>query len=141
MKNCHQDGMIPKVTVPASGNTDFLHCLANLGRRSKLSAKDHVPKTAGNSKAILVVHEVVLEMVLFQLSPVCGKCFVVEKVVCHIVADVSKDSTAEYGGRGVPIPKEEGVCQLPERGCQSQKQSGRHDQSEPIHWKIVMDTM
>lgn len=92
-----------------------------------MGVKYDVPKTAGDSETILVVHEVVLEMVLLQLFPVSRKCFVMKKVMCHIVADVPEDPPTEYSGRRVPIPEEYGMCQLPKWCCQSYKQCGRHD--------------
>lgn len=43
----------------------ILHCLANFWRRGKFRAKDDIPEAAGNSEAVLIVHEVVLKVVLF----------------------------------------------------------------------------
>jgi hypothetical protein len=47
-----------------------LHYFANLWRWCKFGAKDNIPKAASDSETILVVHEVVLEVVFLQLSPV-----------------------------------------------------------------------
>lgn len=59
----------------------------------------------------------------------------------HIVADVTKDTPTEYRGSYRPVPVEHSVCEFPEWGCKSNKESGRHDQSKLIHWEIVMDTV
>ena len=39
-------------------------------RCRELGAKDDIPESAGHTKAVLIVHEVVLKMVLLQLPPV-----------------------------------------------------------------------
>jgi len=45
--------------------------------RSELGSEDSIPESAGHSKAVLVVHEMVLEVVFFQFSPVRRQCAVV----------------------------------------------------------------
>lgn len=42
---------------------------------------------------------------------------VVEEVVCHVVASISKDASCVRGKSSVPIPRDDGVCELPEWGC------------------------
>lgn len=39
-------------------------------RRRQLGPEDSVPESAGNTEAVLVVHEVVLEVILLQLAVV-----------------------------------------------------------------------
>lgn len=43
------------------------------GWRRQLGAKDAVPEAAGHAKAVLVVHEVMLEVILLELAVVGGK--------------------------------------------------------------------
>lgn len=74
-----------------------------------MGAEDDIPEPTGNSKAILVVHEMVLEMVLLQFSPVCRQCLVVEEVMSQVVADVSEDAAAEDSSSNVPVPVKHGV--------------------------------
>jgi hypothetical protein len=47
-----------------------LSCLCGLGWRGELSTEDPIPEAAGDAEAVLVIHKVVLEMVLLQLSVV-----------------------------------------------------------------------
>jgi hypothetical protein len=95
----------------------FSHCLANFGEGSKLRAKDDIPEAAGNSETVLIVHEVVLKVVLLQLSPVRGKRLMVKEVVREIVTYVPKYTTTENSSRNVPIPEEDGMCEFPEWYC------------------------
>jgi hypothetical protein len=95
----------------------ILHCFANFWRGSKFRAKDDIPEAAGNSEAVLIVHEVVLKVVLFQFSPVRGKRLMVKEVVCEVVTYVPKYTTAENSSRSVPIPEEDGMCEFPEWYC------------------------
>jgi hypothetical protein len=55
-------------TVPEAG----LGCLHHLGlrRRRQLSAEDTVPEAASDAKAVLVVCEVVLQVILLEFTPV-----------------------------------------------------------------------
>ena len=41
------------------------------GRR-ELSSKDDVPESAGDSETVLIIHEVVLEVILLEFSPIGG---------------------------------------------------------------------
>ena len=102
-------------------------------RRSELRAKDNVPESAGDSKTILIIHKVVLEVVLLQLSPVSGQGLMVEEVMGQVVADVTEDTTTEDCSCNRPVPVEDGMSQLPEWGSKSEKQCGWHDQSKLIH--------
>ena len=107
-----------------------------LGWRRQLGAEDAVPEAAGDAEAVLVIGEVVLEVVLLECVPVGGETvilvsmcdttikensfedmpLVVQEVVRAIVADVSKDATAVYCHRSIPVVEEDCVGQLPE-GC------------------------
>lgn len=56
------------------GKNPYLLRLQNLGRRKfKLSAKNPVPETAGNTKAVVEIRKVMLEVVLLELLVVRGK--------------------------------------------------------------------
>lgn len=80
------------------------------GRGGKLSAEDAIPESASDPKAIFVVHEVVLQVVLLQLSPVGWQSFVVQEIMGNVVADVPKDATAVNSRSNMPVPVENGVC-------------------------------
>jgi hypothetical protein len=56
-----------------------------------------------------------LKMILLQLSPVRWQGSVVQEVMSQIVADVPENSTTEGSCRHVPIPKDNGVSESPER--------------------------
>lgn len=106
-----------------------------------MGAKDDIPKSTGNSKAVFIVHEVVLKVVLLQLLPVSWQRFVVEEIMCQIIADIPEYAATEDSGCDGPIPKEYGMRQFPEWRCEEKKEGWWHDQSELIHGKVVVDTM
>jgi hypothetical protein len=95
----------------------FLHCFANLRRWGKFGPKDDIPKAASNSETILIVHEVVLKVVLLQLSPVRWKRLMVKEVVSEVIAYIPKYSTTEDSSCSVPIPEENCMCEFPEWYC------------------------
>jgi len=115
--------------------------LYSLWRRGKFGAKYRVPEAARNSETIFVIHEVVLKVILLQLSPIRWQSLMVQEVVRQIVADVTEDTAAEDRGSDRPIPVEYSVCKFPERNGKSGEEDGWHDQSELVHRKIVMDTV
>lgn len=82
-----------------------------------MSAEDLVPESTCNTKAIFVIHKVMLKMVFLELPPVCRKGLVVQEVMCQVIANVSEDAPAEDSSCYGPIPVEHSVCELPERGC------------------------
>lgn len=88
----------------------YTSCLNLLGSRCKLGAKDDIPEPTSNSKAIFIVHEMVLEVVLLQFSPVRRQSLVVEEVMSQVIADVSEDATTEHSSCNMPVPIEQGVC-------------------------------
>lgn len=59
-------------------------CLQDLWHwwRRQFSAKDLVPESAGHAKAVLVVHEVVLQVVLLEVA-VVGRKAVMEISTCY----------------------------------------------------------
>lgn len=59
----------------------------------------------------------------------------------QVVANISKDSTTENGRSHRPVPVENGMCKLPKGGCECKEQCWRHDESELVHRKIVVNTM
>ena len=99
--------------IPATPYPQYLQgicCLCHLQRgRSKLCAKDNVPESAGDSETILIVHKVVLEVVLLQFSPVSRQRLMVEEVVRQVIADVTKNTTAEDSSCNRPVPVEDSV--------------------------------
>ena len=86
-------------------------------RCRELGAKDDIPESAGHTKAVLIVHEVVLKMVFLQLPPVRWQGSVVQEVMCQVVADITEYSSAKHSCANVPIPVEDLMCELPERYC------------------------
>jgi hypothetical protein len=78
-----------------------------------------------------------LKVILFELSPVCGKPvavsearrvkqggnlrLVVEKVMGHVVADIAKYSSAVHCGRRIPIVEEHNVGKSPKWSCEDQE--------------------
>jgi hypothetical protein len=59
----------------------------------------------------------------------------------HVIAGVSKYSTAICSQCRVPVPKDNGVCKFPERGRKCDEQCRRHNQPILIHGKIVVDAV
>lgn len=83
--------------------------------------EDPIPETAGDTKTILVIHEMMLKMILFQSSPVRWKCLVMQEIMRHVITDISKYGTAEYGCCCVPAVEEYHMSQLPEREGQHEE--------------------
>lgn len=112
-----------------------------LYRGLQLGTKDLVPKLASDAKAQFVVEEMMSEMVLLQLLVPQGQVFVMQEVVCQVVADVAKYAPAVNSSSCVPAVPEESLCQLPEGSCENYKQCRGHDESVLVHGQIVMDAM
>lgn len=85
--------------------------------RSKLGAKDNIPESASDTKTILVIHEVMLEVVFLECFPVRRQILVVQEVVSQVIADITEDATTEHRCRNMPIPVEYCVCEFPEWQC------------------------
>lgn len=66
---------------------------------------------------------------------------VVEEVVRHVVACVSKDAATVRSQGRMPIPKDDGMSELPERCCQNDEKRGRHNESVLVHRQVVMDAV
>lgn len=66
---------------------------------------------------------------------------VVQEVMGHVVACVSKDATTVRGHSSVPVPEDYTVGKLPERRCKSNEKCRRHYEAVLVHWKVVMDTV
>jgi hypothetical protein len=64
-----------------------------------------------------------------------------KKIVGQVVAYVSKDTAREDRRCDVPVPVEDCVCKLPKWCRQHEEQRWWHDESEPVHRKIVMNAM
>ena len=62
-----------------------------------------------------------LEVVLFQFSPVRRQRLVVKEVMCQVVADVAEDAATEDRSGNVPVPVEHGMRQFPEGCCKSKE--------------------
>jgi hypothetical protein len=65
----------------------------------------------------------------------------VKEIVGQVVADVPEDTTTEDRSAHVPVPVKDLVRQLPEWSGQHNEKGRRHDQSELIHRKVVMNTV
>ena len=116
--------------------------LEHLWRRHlKLRAKHPVPEPAADTKTILVIREVVLEVVLLQLAPICGQVAVVQEVVSHVIEHVSEDATAIPDKRGVPVVEENEMGELPERCRENREKRRGHDEAVFVHWKVVVNAM
>lgn len=118
--------------------THHLHRLPRW-RWSELCAENLIPETTRNTKAVLVVHEVVLHMILLQLFPVGRESLVVEEVMCEIVTNISEYGTTEDICSGRPIVEENHMSESPKRCGKSKKQCRRHHQSQFVHRQIVMN--
>lgn len=66
---------------------------------------------------------------------------VVEKVVGHVIAGVSKNATAIRSQSCRPVPKNDGVCKLPERCGESDEQGRRHDKPVFVHGEVVVNAV
>jgi hypothetical protein len=64
-----------------------------------------------------------------------------QEVVCHVVAGVSKDATAVGSQGGIPVPENDGVCELPERCRKDDEECRWHDEPVPIHGKVVVNAV
>jgi hypothetical protein len=67
--------------------------------------------------------------------------FVMQEVVCQVVAYISKDTTTIHGSTHVPILPEDGVRQFPKRSGKSHEQCWRHNKPKPIHRKVMVNAV
>lgn len=111
------------------------------GCHLQLRAEYPVPEPTANTKAILVIGEVVLEVVLLQLPPISRQSAVVQEVVCHIVAHIPKYTAAVCDQCSVPVVEEDEVGEPPERCCKGHKERRWHDETIFVHWKVMMNTV
>ena len=101
--------------------------LNTLWRRCEFCAENCIPKSAGYSEPIFVIHIVVLQMIFLELLPVSWQGLMVKEIVCQIVANIAKQTAGKYSCCNRPVPVENEMCKLPDRVCQSQEQGWRHD--------------
>lgn len=130
--------------------------LDDLGRSHlKLGTEDAVPETASDTETVLVVCEVMRKVVLLQLLVVRRKpwivsgvlqsdtciyvLLVVKEVVCHIVAGVSEDTTTVGSQSGIPVPKDDSMCEFPERCCKDNEECRWHDEPVLVHGKVMVN--
>ena len=59
----------------------------------------------------------------------------------QVVADISKYAATENGRCDVPIPEKHGMCKFPERYSKDKEKSRWHDQSQLVHWQVVMNAV
>lgn len=107
----------------------------------KLGAKDVVPKLARDSEAQLVVKEMMRKMVLLETLVPQREVLVMEEVMCQIVADVAKDTTAVDSSRDRPVVEEEELGKVPEGGGEDYKQSRWHDEAVFVHRQVMVNPM
>ncbi|OIC47616.1 hypothetical protein A7L03_19200 [Acinetobacter baumannii] len=69
------------------------------------------------------------------------KLLVVEKVMRHIVACVSKDAATVRSQSRMPIPKDDSMSKLPERCCQNDEKRRRHNKPVFVHGQVVVDAV
>lgn len=58
---------------------------------------------------------------------------VMQKVMCQIIADISKDSTAINCNSGVPVVEKDKVGEMPERCCKDEEESRWHNETVAVH--------
>ena len=61
--------------------------------------------------------------------------------MCHVIANISEDTTAVCQHSGMPVEKDYRVRELPEWECEDDKQGRRHHKSIFIHGEVVMDSV
>jgi hypothetical protein len=64
-----------------------------------------------------------------------------KKIVGQVVAYVPEDTAREDRRCNVPVPVKDCVCKLPKWCRQREEQRWWHDESEPVHRKIVVNSM
>lgn len=52
---------------------------------------------------------------------------VVQEVVRHVIARVSKNTPAVHSRGSIPVVSDDGMCEFPERCCKHDKQRRWHD--------------
>lgn len=107
----------------------------------QLRAENGIPETAGHAETKLVVEEMVLEVILLQLLIPHWQVPVMQEIVGKVVADVTEDAAAVHGRGGIPVVEEDGMGQLPERGREDHEEGRRHDETVPVHRKVVVDAV
>jgi len=107
----------------------------------QLRIKHPIPESTGNTKPILKVGEVVLQVIPLQTLPVRRQRLMMQEIMRQVVRDVSEDAAREYHDRDVPVPIEDGVRELIKRESEDHKECGRHDEALFVHREVVVDTM
>lgn len=115
--------------------------LGVLRQIGELRPKDAIPKATRHAKAIFVVEEMVLEVILLQLLVPQRKVLVVEEIVCQVVADVAENAAAIDGCSHIPVPEEQRMCDPPEGRGQNDEERRWHDQAVLVHGEVVVDTV
>ena len=64
-----------------------------------------------------------------------------KKVVGQVIADVAEYTSTEHGYGDIPIPVKDKVGKVVERYSENEEQCWRHDKSEFVHWKVMMNTV
>lgn len=67
------------------------------------------------------------EVVLLEALVVQREVLVMEKVMSHVVHNVTENAAAEHGRSHVPVEEEQRMCQLPERPHKYQEEGRWHD--------------
>ena len=57
----------------------------------------------------------------------------VEEVVGQVVTNVAEDATGENSGCDVPVPVEDGMCQVIEWDSEDNEEGRRHDEAVAVH--------
>ena len=59
----------------------------------------------------------------------------------QVVHDITQDTATVHRCGNIPVPKKDGMRQLPERRGQRQEQRRGHNQAEFVHGQIMVDSM
>lgn len=59
----------------------------------------------------------------------------------HVIASVSKDTTAISSRSCIPVPADNSLCELPKRRSQHNEECRWHDQPVLVHGKVVVDAV
>lgn len=61
--------------------------------------------------------------------------------MCHVVASIAKDSSTVGCSSCIPVPEDDSMCKLPERGSKRNEERRWHDEPILVHREVVVNAV
>ena len=66
---------------------------------------------------------------------------VMQKVVCHVIADVAKDASAVCSYSCIPVVEEDCMREFPEGQGEDDEEGRWHDEAVAVHGEVVVNAV